>query len=886
MLQRILFGLVVLCFGHFGYAQSLVSFPGAMGFGNLATGGRGGSVYHVTNLNDAGTGSFRDAVSASNRIVVFDVGGYITLKTAVSISSNITIAGQTAPGEGIGFRGGELSCAKKSNIIIRYVRIRPGSETASSTDDALSLFDAHNIILDHCSFEFAPWNNIDGVSDDWQTYPVTDITFQYNLIANPIGQQFGAHCESVSSNWTWYYNAFVNSHNRNPLAKVNDVFVNNVLYNYEAGYTTHTSTNFTHDVIGNEFLFGPSTGTDNTWYQVDKNQTIYYSGNIKDKTLDGNLNGTETTPYWYQGAGTILTAPWSSVTTTNPIYSAATAFRLVTSFSGTLPYDQMDSLIWGQVNTLGLGTAGPTAGTSGPSSLYTSQAQTGLGNNGYGVINAGTKLTDTDNDGMPDFWESATKSNLNSNDAMVIGSDGYALIEKYLNWLGEVHARVLKNSYVDIDLLAFTQGFKTVSPTYSVASAINGSLSMLSSGHTVRFTPTVNYTGQGSFAYTVKGSDGTSYTGTVSMLVEPSNISLNPIVYVYTLGATQTDKSWTNVNNWNPSAVPSATDTAVIRSGEVQVSQDIQTITKVEPNGIFRLGGSIVAPDLRLQGGILKSYTSNLLYGLTSSIAVENNSTILAGSIASSVFQIDGAFRGSGHLTKSGIGALQLNNPSPNYTGDWILSEGEIRLGAKHSMGMGSVSVSSGAILRINTAGAIRGVSALTLNTDGTNFALLDMSANDTVQTLVLGQDTTAAGTYYASAFPLYLSGTASITVLFGNAKSSSSQQSSSSSGLNSDSLKTSTTNLTDNQQPILGYHLAVSRIWMSSSDIAYQVPRAGAVLLICNLEGKTVATRALSGTSGSVSLSEWNQMKSGGYILAIQNAGAIHATTLVYKPQ
>ena len=151
---------------------------------------------------------------------MFDVGGYVQLATAVSVKSNITIAGQTAPGGGIGFRGGEISFASQSNIIMRHVRIRPGSETASTDDDALSLYRAHDVMIDHSSFEFAPWNDIDGVSDDWQNYPVTNITIQDSLIADPTGQQFGAHTESVSSQMAWYRNIFANSHNRNPLAKV------------------------------------------------------------------------------------------------------------------------------------------------------------------------------------------------------------------------------------------------------------------------------------------------------------------------------------------------------------------------------------------------------------------------------------------------------------------------------------------------------------------------------------------------------------------------------------------------------------------------------------------------------------------------------------------
>ena len=364
-----------------------LAFPGAQGFGKKATGARGsGTVYHVTNLNDSGSGSFRDAVSASNRFVVFDVGGYVQLLTAVSVKSNITIAGQTAPGGGIGFRGGEISFANQSNIIMRHVRIRPGSETESTDDDALSLYKASNVMIDHSSFEFAPWNNIDAVSDDWQTAPMTDVTIQDSLIADPTGQQFGAHTESVSSQMAWYRNIFANSHNRNPLAKVNTVFVNNLLYNDSAGYTTHTSTDFKHDILNNYFVFGPaSTGTDNTWYQIDQNQSIYYAGNLKDTNRDGTLNGTATTPYWYQGEGTVLTSAWSAETNATPALDTPSAARVAIPLAGTLPRDPMDALIISQVMTLGKGTTGAGAGTVGPDGgLYTSQAQTGLPNNGYG----------------------------------------------------------------------------------------------------------------------------------------------------------------------------------------------------------------------------------------------------------------------------------------------------------------------------------------------------------------------------------------------------------------------------------------------------------------------------------------------------------------------
>jgi len=190
-----------------------------------------------------------------------------------------------------------------------------------------------------------------------------------------------------------------------------------VLYNYGAGYTTHTSTNFQHDILNNYFIFGPaSTGTDDTWFQVDKNQSIYYAGNLKDTNLNGALDGATTTPFWYQGPGTILTTPWSTETTATPALDTASAYRVALSRAGAFPRDPIDELILSQIATLGKGTTGQGAGTVGPDSgFYTSQAQTGLANNGYGAIAAGTRLTDTDNDGMPDVWETANGTNPGTN---------------------------------------------------------------------------------------------------------------------------------------------------------------------------------------------------------------------------------------------------------------------------------------------------------------------------------------------------------------------------------------------------------------------------------------------------------------------------------------
>ena len=212
-------------------------------------------------------------------------------------------------------------------------------------------------------------------------------------------------------------------------------------------------------------------------------------------------------------------------------YNAATAYRYNTSLSGTFPYDETDRLILSQVQTLGKGTTGTAAGTTGPSgSLYTSQAQTNLSNNGYGTIQTGISPTDTDKDGMPDFWEKTTGSDSAKDDAMKLDTDGYALIEKYINWLGVIHAQTVTNTFVDIDLRTYTQGFKNVSPVYTVSTKVNGTVTLLSDGYTARFTPASNYSGMAAYDFTVKGSDNTSVRLTVSVAVVPGTTNCTGVI--------------------------------------------------------------------------------------------------------------------------------------------------------------------------------------------------------------------------------------------------------------------------------------------------------------------------------------------------------------------
>ncbi|MGH7950301.1 MAG: autotransporter-associated beta strand repeat-containing protein [Limisphaerales bacterium] len=701
---------IILFFCATSRAQTL-AFPGALGFGANVTGGRGGTVYHVTTLADSGAGSFRDAVSHSRRIIIFDVGGYIKLNSAVSCSGDLTIAGQTAPGGGIGFYGGEISFSDRSNIICRYIRIRPGSLTTSSTDDALALADARTMIFDHCSFEFGPWNNIDAVSGDWQTTPVTEITFQNCLDADPTGQQFGAHTESVSSTMSWFYNIFANSHNRNPLSKINDVFINNVLYNCAAGYTTHTSTKFSHDIVNNYFITGPATGgsSDFPWFQVDDNQSIYYSGNLFDSNSDGALNGSITTPYWYQGGtGTILSSPWSPVTTSVPTFSTAGAYRYAISAAGTLPRDQMDNLVVSQVKTLGNGTTGTGAGTVGPDGgLYTSQSQTGLGNNGYGVINGGIPATDSDGDGMPDFWELTVGLNPYADDAMTIAADGYANIEHYLNWLADPHAQTATNTSVDVDLWNYTSGFTNASPVYSVNNASNGVVT-LTGGHVAHFAPNVNFYGLAGFQFSVLANDGSSYTNTVTVAVVPQSQSTTQPSNLTWVGdgvknlwAVADGTNWfdgTNLVAFNSGDNVTFDDTGTntpaidlsgsLAAGTVYVIAD-QDYTfsgggfLAGPTALFKTGngalildttnnftGGTTINDGTIQVGDGANFSGNLVGNIT------NNGALIfdnLGDVSSSA-----SISGSGAFTKNGAGALTLTG-AQTYTNLTTINAGALQ---------------------------------------------------------------------------------------------------------------------------------------------------------------------------------------------------------------
>ncbi|MGD0677804.1 MAG: pectate lyase [Polyangiaceae bacterium] len=396
---------------------SAVAFPGAVGFGAAATGGRGSPAYYVTNLNDSGAGSLRDAVSAGNRIIVFSVGGAIQLSSALSVSGNLTIAGQTAPGGGIAIQAAETSFSNSSNVIVRNVRFREGTDDAATGKSSVAADSSMSIILDHVSIEFGKWDNFDINSGSGGT-------IQRSIIADPIGQQFNAH--ATSGNLTWYETIWSSAHNRNPLAKGDTQFINNVVYNFQAGYTAGDSSGvFTHDIVNNYFISGPSTSNSGDAFFQMNNQSVYSSGNLLDSNADGTLNGTA---MGAPGGTKALAAAWAPTTTALSTASAADAYAYVVAHAGARPRDDVDATVVADLTSLG------KAGQ-----LWTTQAATNLANGGYGTLAAGTAPVDTDMDGIPDAWE--TSHGLNPQSAADAIEQtlcpGYTNLEVYINQLAD-----------------------------------------------------------------------------------------------------------------------------------------------------------------------------------------------------------------------------------------------------------------------------------------------------------------------------------------------------------------------------------------------------------------------------------------------------------------
>lgn len=406
--------LIIVSFGHYVKAQQL-AFPGAEGFGRFATGGRGGQVYRVTNLHDSGKGSFREAVSQPGRIVIFDVSGVIKIDQKISVSSRITIAGQTAPAEGITIYGNGVSF--KDSTIVRYIRFR-GSIDMSKGSCTVVADNLTDIIFDHVSIQWGRWDNL-------HIKKSKNVTLQYCMIAEAIDpQRFGALLE-VPENVTMHHCLFAGNQSRNPKAKAKIEFINNVIYNWgKSGFVGgHSSANHYQDIVGNYFIAGPSS-TESFLSMFSATDHVYQKGNYIDLNKDGKLNGRPVTDEdFLKETASLLRQPTLLSKSNVKISHCAKAFKLVMAEVGSsLKRDAVDNRIIGYLKSLGK-----------TGQIFKTEADAGGQQAVKQVISF---KVDSDSDGMPDKWEKKNKLDPHhGTDAAKITASGFSNLELYLNSL-------------------------------------------------------------------------------------------------------------------------------------------------------------------------------------------------------------------------------------------------------------------------------------------------------------------------------------------------------------------------------------------------------------------------------------------------------------------
>ena len=435
-----------------------IAFPGAEGFGKYTTGGRGGKVYVVTNLNDDGAGSFRDAAEKNiPRIIVFAVSGTIHLNSRLFIKGNATIAGQTAPGDGICLADNSVQL-NGDNIIIRYLRFRMGDKfqkggmvDGNGGDDAFGGTRRKNIVIDHCS---GSWST----DEVFSIYGGDSTTVQWNLIAEPLNYSYhfeagdtGYEHHGYGAIWggkhsSYHHNLIAHCNSRTPrwdgirnIPEENCDFVNNVIYNWGHN-NVYAGEGGNYNIVNNYYKYGPSTNKSvmyriaNPWAKPPK--IGFGKWHVDGNYVDGNPDITKNN--------------WNGVDvekgTVNDVRVTSSAFQLITvntqsakdayesvlkNVGAVLPKrDTLDERIIRDV----INRAGGMIDVQGNYPHGTAYEQT---INAWPGLKSSPAPKDSDNDGMPDEWE--TKKGLNPNDASDASAykihKYYTNIEAYINSL-------------------------------------------------------------------------------------------------------------------------------------------------------------------------------------------------------------------------------------------------------------------------------------------------------------------------------------------------------------------------------------------------------------------------------------------------------------------
>jgi hypothetical protein len=432
-------------------AKDIVAFPGAEGFGRLASGGRGGDVYEVTTLDDSGPGSLRAGFLSAKgpRTIVFRTSGTIQLKSKLLLNkSDITIAGQTAPGDGIALRDYTFQIKNASNIIVRYLRLRLGDQNkpkgAKGGDDTFNTDDMDRAIVDHCSLSWA----IDGTHDLRRG---GNFTMQWSIISESLNHSLhnkGAHAmgasyRNPSGNISLHHNLYTTCRDRHPsLGSQSEPpqylvdFRNNVDYNWSNPGTCNFCDSFIN-CINNLWRPGPATDPQKLPIALKGGLPEMAKGHMKGNVFEGRDDLTKDnyaaldfhrwlrpdTNYKYRGTVNDwkVNKPANLGPNTPVTQPAIEASELVLASAGaSLHRDSADQRMIRNVRER-------------KGKVIDSQDEVG----GWPVLRSLPAPVDSDHDGMPDAWEKA--HGLNPNDPSdrnaIPDGDGYTNLEKYLNSL-------------------------------------------------------------------------------------------------------------------------------------------------------------------------------------------------------------------------------------------------------------------------------------------------------------------------------------------------------------------------------------------------------------------------------------------------------------------
>lgn len=440
-----------------------IAFPGAEGFGKFATGGRGGQVAKVTNLNDDGPGSFRHALQAFPNeplTVIFDVGGIIELKSPLIIRrSNLTIAGQTSPGDGICLKGhsfginGAGQGGAKGNVIIRFIRSRPGG-TLKSGLYGFNMENCHDVVVDHCSFS---WANEECAA----MYDTKNTTVEWCIVSEGLynaGHQKGRR--SYGGVWggqyaSYHHNLIAHQVSRAVRfngARAHDTvalvdYRNNIIYNWGSANAPYGGDVKIKggvsqvNIVNNIYIPGPATPDTRKFMQaLDAGGAStgvgqwHLSGNVMqgDQRLTrDNWQGLDLSAVPEERRFEAKSEQPFTVAVHLSQQSAAEALKEVLRNAGaTAPKrDAVDERIIDEVRH----RKASGAGSFGKPGIIDSPEAVG----GWPAFKSGSAAADADNDGMPDEWERKNGLNPNNAEDRNAVKDGYTMLEHYLNGLAE-----------------------------------------------------------------------------------------------------------------------------------------------------------------------------------------------------------------------------------------------------------------------------------------------------------------------------------------------------------------------------------------------------------------------------------------------------------------